>query len=98
MMDQLPVSPLKPADMPALPVLKGLRVATGNSGTRYQGRADVTLFVLPEQTSVAGVFTRSKCPSAPVDWCRAVLQQGGAPSAGSSARNTARALLINAGN
>ena len=97
MMDQLPVSPLKPADMPALPVLKGLRVATGNSGTRYQGRADVTLFVLPEQTSAAGVFTRSKCPSAPVDWCRAVLQ-GSAAIAGSAAGTTARALLINAGN
>ena len=97
MMDQLPVSPLKPADMPALPVLKGLRVATGNSGTRYRGRADVTLFVLPDQTSAAGVFTRSKCPSAPVDWCRSVLQ-GGAPSAGSAASNAVRALLINAGN
>ena len=24
-------------------------------------------------TAVAGVFTRSKCPSAPVDWCRANL-------------------------
>lgn len=90
-MDQLPVSPLKPADMPALPVLSGLRVATGNSGTRYQGRNDVTLFVLPENTAVAGVFTRSKCPSAPVDWCRSVLK-------GEAGAQGARALLINAGN
>jgi glutamate N-acetyltransferase/amino-acid N-acetyltransferase len=36
---------------------------------------------------VAGVFTRSKCPSAPVDWCRANLAGG-----------TARALVVNSGN
>ena len=86
-MDQLPVSPLKPAQMADLPVLSGLRIATGNSGTRYKNRDDVTLFVLPEGSSVAGVFTRSKCPSAPVDWCRQNLASG-----------TARALLVNAGN
>jgi glutamate N-acetyltransferase/amino-acid N-acetyltransferase len=36
---------------------------------------------------VAGVFTRSKCPSAPVDWCRKNLGKG-----------TARALVVNSGN
>lgn len=38
-------------------------------------------------TTVAGVFTRSKCPGAPVDWCRAILPEG-----------RARALVVNAGN
>jgi glutamate N-acetyltransferase/amino-acid N-acetyltransferase len=33
------------------------------------------------------VFTRSKCPSAPVDWCRAQLRGG-----------SARALVVNSGN
>jgi len=33
------------------------------------------------------VFTRSKCPSAPVDWCRAKLKPG-----------RARALVVNSGN
>jgi glutamate N-acetyltransferase/amino-acid N-acetyltransferase len=37
--------------------------------------------------AVAGVFTRSKCPSAPVDWCRAHLKEG-----------KARALIVNSGN
>ncbi len=37
--------------------------------------------------AVAGVFTRSKCPSAPVDWCRAHLKGG-----------QARALIVNSGN
>lgn len=86
-MDQLPVSPLKPANMDALGSVPGLKIATGNSGTRYKGRDDVTLAVFPAGTSVAGVFTKSKCPSAPVDWSRAALTGG-----------TARALLVNAGN
>lgn len=86
-MDQLPVSPLKPANMAVLEPVPGLKIATGNSGTRYKGRDDVTLAVFPAGTSVAGVFTKSKCPSAPVDWSRAA-QNGG----------TARALLVNAGN
>ncbi len=38
-------------------------------------------------TVAAGVFTTSKCPSAPVDWCRASLVKGGA-----------RALVVNSGN
>ena len=33
------------------------------------------------------MFTRSKCPSAPVDWCRAQLPGG-----------EARALIVNSGN
>ena len=86
-MDQLPVSPLKPAHMAVLGPVPGLKIATGNSGTRYKGRDDLTLAVFPAGTSVAGVFTKSKCPSAPVDWSRAALSGG-----------TARALLVNAGN
>lgn len=86
-MDQLPVSPLKPAHMAVLEPVPGLKIATGNSGTRYKGRDDLTLVVFPVGTSVAGVFTKSKCPSAPVDWSRAALSGG-----------TARALLVNAGN
>lgn len=86
-MDQLPVSPLKPAHMAALEPVSGLKIATGNSGTRYKGRDDVTLAIFPEGTTAAGVFTKSKCPSAPVDWSRAALAGG-----------TARALLVNAGN
>jgi glutamate N-acetyltransferase / amino-acid N-acetyltransferase len=88
-MDRLPVSPLKPKTMTALEPQRGLKIATGNSGTRYRGRDDVTLVVFPAGTTVAGVFTKSRCPGAPVDWSRQVLTQGG---------GTARALLVNAGN
>src|SRR5439155_13487946 len=38
-------------------------------------------------TAVAGVFTKSKCASAPVDWCRQNLKS-----------RTARALVVNSGN
>lgn len=86
-MDQLPVSPLKPQTLATLEPVSGLKLATGNSGTRYKGRDDVTLAVFPEGTTVAGVFTKSKCPGAPVDWSRKAVQDG-----------TARALLVNAGN
>ena len=37
-------------------------------------RTDVLLALFDKGTTVAGVFTRSKCPSAPVDWCRAALK------------------------
>lgn len=45
------------------------------------------LVVLDPGTAVAGVFTSSKCASAPVEWCRAKIKAG-----------TARALVVNAGN
>jgi glutamate N-acetyltransferase/amino-acid N-acetyltransferase len=70
-----------------MPPVAGVRLATGAAGIRYHHRTDVMLAVFDEGTSVAGVFTRSKCPSAPVDWCRARLR---------GAR--ARALVVNSGN
>ena len=54
---------------------------------RYAGRTDVMLALFDAPATVAGVFTRSKCPSAPVDWCRAHLPAG-----------VARALIVNSGN
>ena len=50
---------------------RGRRLATAEAGIRYKGRTDVLLAVLDKGTTVAGVFTQSKCPSAPVEWCRA---------------------------
>jgi len=81
------VSPLAPTDVPDMPAIAGVKLATAEAGIRYKGRADVLLAVLDEGTTVAGVFTRSKCPSAPVEWCRAKLGRG-----------KARALVVNSGN
>ena len=82
-----PVSPLAPKTYPELPDIAGVRFATGEAGIKYKNRTDVLLVALDEGTTVAGVFTRSKCPSAAVDWCRDNLGGG-----------TARALLVNSGN
>ena len=81
------VSPLAPKSYPALPDIEGVRFATAEAGIRYKGRTDVMLALLDKGTQVAGVFTKSKCPSAPVDWCRAKLPGG-----------KARALVVNSGN
>jgi len=81
------VSPLKPKSVPTMPAIGGVRLATAAAGIRYAGRTDVLLVALDKPTSVAGVFTRSKCPSAPVEWCRARLGRG-----------RARALVVNSGN
>ncbi len=70
------ISPLAPKHVPDLPPIAGVRFATADAGIRYKDRTDVLLAVFDKGTTVAGVFTRSKCPSAPVDWCRAKLGQG----------------------
>ena len=64
------VSPLAPKTIPQLPPVEGVRLATAAAGIRYAGRTDVMLALFEAGTTVAGVFTRSKCPSAPVEWCR----------------------------
>ena len=64
------ISPLAPTRYPSLPAIEGVALATAEAGIRYKGRTDVLYVALSEGTTVAGVFTRSKCPSAPVDWCR----------------------------
>jgi glutamate N-acetyltransferase / amino-acid N-acetyltransferase len=87
------VSPLAPTDVPDMPVIAGVKLATAAAGIRYKGRTDVLLAVMDKGTTVAGVFTKSKCPSAPVDWCRAKLGRGGSSKGGS-----ARALVVNSGN
>ena len=81
------VSPLAPTHVPDMPPIGGVRLSTAAAGIRYAGRTDVLLALFDAGTTVAGVFTRSKCPSAPVEWCRAQLKSG-----------KARALVVNSGN
>jgi glutamate N-acetyltransferase/amino-acid N-acetyltransferase len=87
------VSPLAPTNVPEMPAIAGVKLATAAAGIRYKGRTDVLLAVMDKGTSVAGVFTQSKCPSAPVEWCRAKLKRGK-----SSKKGLARALVVNSGN
>ncbi|WP_420407449.1 bifunctional glutamate N-acetyltransferase/amino-acid acetyltransferase ArgJ [Hoeflea sp.] len=81
------ISPLAPKTYADLPALDGVRIETAAAGIKYQGRTDVMLMVFDKPAAVAGVFTTSRCPSAPVDFCRANLGGG-----------RARALVVNSGN
>ena len=80
------VSPLAPTEVPEMPVIAGVRLATAAAGIRYKGRTDVLLAIMDKGTNAAGVFTQSKCPSAPVEWCRAQLKGGGSSKGGLRAR------------
>jgi glutamate N-acetyltransferase/amino-acid N-acetyltransferase len=82
-----PISPLAPKRFPKLPPVSGVLLAAGEAGVRYKHRTDVMLAVFAPGTKVAGVFTKSKTASAPVDWCKACLPNG-----------SARALVVNSGN
>ena len=70
-----------------MPAIDGVRIATAEAGIKYRNRTDLMIMVFDEGTEVAGVFTRSKCPSAPVDYCRRNLTAG-----------RARVLVVNSGN
>src|SRR5210317_1759334 len=88
MASQLPVSPLAPKKFPKLPKIDGIGLATYATGSRYKGRDDLLLVRFAAGTSVAGVFTTSKAPSAAVDLSRANL---------ASSKGRAGALVVNAG-
>ena len=72
-----------------MPPIAGVQLATHAAGIKYEGRDDLFLATVAAGTTVAGTFTRSQCPSAPVDWCRRILADG---------TRTARALVCNSGN
>lgn len=81
------VSPLAPKLYPELPILDGVKLASIEAGIKYQGRKDLCLMVFDKPAEIAGVFTKSKCSSAPVDWCRKHLAIG-----------KAKGIVINSGN
>jgi len=80
-------SPFAPKSYPELPDIDGISIFAGNAAIKYKNRPDVFLAVLDDNTSSAGVFTKSKTRSAAIDWCRATLKNG-----------NAKALLVNSGN
>jgi len=84
---ELPISPLAPQSLAVLPPIDGVRMATAAAGIKYEGRTDLLLMAFDAPASVAGVFTQSRCASAPVEFCQANLAGG-----------AARALVVNSGN
>ncbi len=80
------VSPLaRPFPDPG--AIAGVRIGTATAGYKAWTRADVTVVELAPGTAVAGVLTRSRCPSPEVELCRERLAGG-----------RARGLVVNAGN
>jgi glutamate N-acetyltransferase/amino-acid N-acetyltransferase len=67
--------------------MAGVRLATGQAGIKYKDRTDVLMVVMAPGTQVAGVFTKSKTASAPVEWCQKHLAGG-----------SGRVLVVNSGN
>ncbi|MGJ3259561.1 MAG: bifunctional glutamate N-acetyltransferase/amino-acid acetyltransferase ArgJ [Rhodospirillales bacterium] len=80
-------SPLAPDTFPDLPAVDGVEIAVAETGLKYKGRPDLLLMKFADGTRAAGVFTKSLCPSAPVDWCRQHIAGG-----------EARGVVVNAGN
>jgi glutamate N-acetyltransferase / amino-acid N-acetyltransferase len=75
--------------------IAGLRIGVAEAGIRKANRKDLTVVMMDEGSSVAGVFTQNKFCAAPVQICREHLQlsqNNSAPSAG------IRAMVINTGN
>lgn len=67
--------------------IKNIKLATINCGLKYKNRDDLLLIELPENTAVAGVFTKSSMAAAPVKLCQENLKL-----------SRAKALIVNAGN
>lgn len=84
----LAISPLA-VPFPAIPPIAGVEMATARAGFYKHERDDLVVFRFARGTSCAGVFTRHKIGSAPVDWCKKQLAAGEGKDV--------RALVINAG-
>ncbi|MCP5384605.1 MAG: bifunctional glutamate N-acetyltransferase/amino-acid acetyltransferase ArgJ [Altererythrobacter sp.] len=72
---------------PTMPAIDGVTLRVARAGYKAWDRADLTYLELVEGTAVAGVFTRSACPSSEVEIGRDNVGKG-----------RARALIVNAGN
>lgn len=66
----------------------GVRIGVAEAGIRKAQRKDLTVFLLDEGASVAGVFTQNRYCAAPVQVCREHLAAG----------TPIRAMVVNTGN
>jgi glutamate N-acetyltransferase / amino-acid N-acetyltransferase len=83
----MPVN-LPPFDPAQLHAVAGVRWGVTEAGVRKANRKDVSVMLLDEGASVAGVFTKNRFCAAPVQVCREHLQGG----------QGIRAMVINTGN
>lgn len=83
----MPVNLSAPVASDLLPVA-GVRIGVAEAGVRKLNRKDLTVFLLDEGASVAGVFTQNRFCAAPVQVSREHL----------AANQGIRAMVINTGN
>jgi glutamate N-acetyltransferase/amino-acid N-acetyltransferase len=84
----LKVSPLA-VPFPEIGVVRGVELATARAGYYKHEREDLMVMRFAPGTTCAGVFTRHKVGSAPVDWCGDALKATGGEDM--------RGLVVNAG-
>jgi glutamate N-acetyltransferase / amino-acid N-acetyltransferase len=75
--------------------ITGLRIGVTEAGIRKVNRKDLTVVLIDEGSSVAGVFTQNRFCAAPVQICREHLQLSQRKNTSSSG---IRAMVINTGN
>ena len=82
-------SPLAPDRFPKIPAIAGIMLAGRHVGLKSAPglKEDLMVARLAPGSTVAGMFTNSRCSSAPVEWCRAVLPGG-----------KIQAIVVNSGN
>jgi glutamate N-acetyltransferase / amino-acid N-acetyltransferase len=73
--------------------IEGLRIGVTEAGVRKANRKDLTVVLMDEGASVAGVFTQNRFCAAPVQICREHLALNTVTGAGGI-----RAMVINTGN
>ncbi|MFI8614908.1 bifunctional glutamate N-acetyltransferase/amino-acid acetyltransferase ArgJ [Acidovorax sp. NPDC077693] len=83
----MPVNLVAPVAADLYPIA-GVRIGVAEAGVRKANRKDLTVFLLDEGASVAGVFTQNRFCAAPVQISRDHLASG----------QPIRAMLINTGN
>ena len=84
---KFPISPLAPNSFPVMPEIKGVDLFSFASGIKVSGKLDLLVVTMPNNTSVAGVFTNSYTASSNVEHCRSILPYG-----------KAKVLVVNSGN
>ena len=89
----MPVN-LNPPAASQLKAIAGVRIGITEAGVRKANRKDLTVILLDEGATVAGVFTKNRFCAAPVQICREHLRL----SQTSTAANGIRAMVINTGN
>lgn len=83
----MPVNLVAPVAADLYPIA-GVRIGVAEAGVRKANRKDLTVFLLDEGASVAGVFTQNRFCAAPVQISREHLSSG----------QPIRAMVINTGN